>query len=598
MPFNKYYQDEFVFLREMGAEFARAYPRLAPFLAGEGNDPDVERLLEGFAFLTGRIRQKLDDELPELTHSLMALLWPHFLRPVPAMSMLQFQPIPHLVSEKKKIPRGIEIESVPVYDEVESVRKEGTPCRFRTCYDVEVHPLALEQAEVHSTGAASTLRLEFVLNPGVSVDSLQLDSLRLYLHSEPFFVAQSLYLWLHRYLARITVQPVGERRAGQRLTLPPTAIRPVGFTDQEGLLPYPPNAFIGYRLLQEYFTLPHKFLFVEIMGLAPIARLAIRDRFEFICEFSHPLAEQVRLTRDNVRLYCTPIVNLFPQDADPIRLEHNKAEYRVRPSGPLTHFEIYALDRVVGWVQGSGERRVYQPFLSFDHSVTEDDRQTIYYCTRLVPAVTGRGADTYIAFVSPRDEQAFPPTETVSIEITCTNRDVPEKLRVGDISMPTGNSPEFARCRNISPVTPSVLPPLDRGLHWQLISNLSLNYMSLVDVKALRLILSTYNFQAYDDRDRQATRAHALRLEGLSSIRYTPLDRLLKGSPIRGLRINMDMQESKFAGEGDMYLLASVLNEFFALYTTINSFHQLVVRNVDRGEEYQWPARIGQQLLL
>jgi type VI secretion system protein ImpG len=595
VSFNKYYQDELVFLREMGREFVRAYPRLAPFLAGEGSDPDVERLLEGFAFLTGRMRQKLDDELPELTHSLIALLWPHFLRPIPAMSMLQFQPIPHIVSEKRKIPRGSEVDSVPV---------EGTPCRFRTCYDVEVYPLTLEQVEVHRTGAASTLRLEFVLNPGVSVDSLQLDSLRLYLHSEPFFVAQSLYLWFHRYLARITVQPVGERRAGQRFTLlrteTQTPIRPVGFADQEGLLPYPPNAFVGYRLLQEYFTLPQKFLFVDIMGLAPIAHLAIRDRFEIICEFSHSLEEQVRLTTDSIRLYCTPIVNLFPKDADPIRLEHNKkVEYPVRPSGRnLTHFEIYELDRVVGWAQGSGEQRVYQPFLSFDHSVTEDDRQTIYYRTRLVPAVLGRGADTYIAFVSPRDKQAFPPTEIVSIELKCTNRDLPEQLKVGDISRPTGSSPEFARFRNISSVIPSVLPPLDRGLHWQLISNMSLNYISLVHVEALRLILSTYNFQVYDDRDRQAARAHALRIEGLTNIRYTPLDRLLKGSPIRGLRIDMDMKGNNFASEGDMYLLASVLNEFFALYATINSFHQLVVRNTDRGEEYQWPARIGQQALL
>jgi len=225
-----------------------------------------------------------------------------------------------------------------------------------------------------------------------------------------------------------------------------------------------------------------------------------------------------------------------------------------------------------------------------------DDRQSIYYRTKIVPAVIGRGADTYMAFVSPGDERALPPTETISLELTCTNRHLPEQLKIGDISVPTGNSPEFARFRNISPITPSVLPPLDRGLHWQLISNMSLNYISLVNLDALRLILSTYNFQAYYDR--QATRAHELRMEGLENIRCTPIDRLLKGSPVRGLRIDMDMRQSKFAGEGDMYLLASVLNEFFALYATINSFHLLVVRNVERGEEYQWQPRIGQRPLL
>lgn len=587
MSFNEYYQDELVFLREMGSEFARAYPRLAPFLAGDGNDPDVERLLEGFAFLTGRMRQKLDDELPELTHSLISLLWPHFLRPVPSMSILQFQPIPYVITEKRRIDRGVEIDSVPV---------EGTPCRFRTCFDVDVYPLDLDHVEIQRTGASSTLTLGFELNSGITVEDLQLDTLRLYLHGETI-VSQSLYLWFHQYLDEITVRPAETSRHGQGFTLPSGAVRPVGFDETEGLLPYPPNAFAGYRLLQEYFTLPQKFLFVDITGLEPLRQLEISDRFELVCKFSQPLEEHVRLTANNILLHCTPIVNLFARDADPIRLEHDKVQYHIRPAAQEpAHFEIYSVDQVVGWMQGSGERRTYQPFLSFDHGVTEDDQRTVYYRTRLVPAVIGRGADTYVAFVSPGDERAMPPTETISVELTCTNRHLPEKLRIGDIATPTGSSPEFVRFRNITNVTTSMLPPLDKGLHWQLISNMSLNYISLVSIDALRLILTTYNFQAYYDR--QAARAHELRMEGLDTIGFKPIDWLFKGAPIRGLRIDVDMIESKFAGEGDMYLLASVINEFFSLYATINSFHQLVVRNVERGETYQWPARIGQQPLL
>lgn len=588
MSFNQYYQDELAFLREMGKEFSRAYPQLAPFLSANGSDPDVERMLEGFAFLTGRIRQKLDDELPELTHALISLLWPHFLRPVPAMSILQFQPIPHAVSERKKIPEGTEVDSVPV---------EGTPCRFRTCYDVDLHPLMLENVEVQRTGSSSILTLSFLLHAGVSIDNTNLDSLRLYLHGEPS-VCQSLYLWMWKYLTKITVQATREEKVGQRFSLPPTAVHRVGFGEVEGLLPYPPNAFIGYRLLQEYFTLPEKFLFVEIRELGPIAQLAIKERFEIVCEFSRPLPLQVRLTKNNILLYCTPIINLFAKDADPIRLEHDKTEYRVRPSvkNPA-HCEIYSVDRVVGSVQGSGTKRVYQPFLSFDHSgVGGNAQQSIYYRARLVPAVVGQGGDTYISFVSSDDRHALPPTETLSIDLTCTNRNLPEKLMVGDISIPTGSSPEFVRFLNISRVTPSVLPPLDQGLHWQLISNMSLNYISLVNVEALRIILSTYNFQAYYDQ--QAARAHELRLEGIDNITRIPIDLVFKGAPIRGLKIQLGMTESRFASEGDLYLLASVLNEFFSLYASINSFHQLVVRNAERGEVYQWPVRIGQQPIL
>jgi type VI secretion system protein ImpG len=586
VTFNRYYQDELAFLREMGAEFARAYPKLAPFLSGEGNDPDVERLLEGFAFLTGRVRQKLDDELPELTHSVISLLWPHFLRPVPSMSVLQFQPIPRAISERKRIPRGTEVDSVPV---------EGTPCRFRTCYDVDLYPLTLDTVDVQRVGASSSLKLGFALHPGVALESMQLDTLRLHLHGDPQ-LCQALYLWLGKHLSDITVQAADAGKSGRRMSLPPTAIRPVGFAEEEGLLPYPPNAFLGYRLLQEYFALPQKFLFIDIAGLAPLARLGIKERFEISLAFARPLGDQVRLSKNQVLLYCTPIVNLFPKDADPIRLEHDKTEYRLRPAvrNPA-HVEIYSVDQVVGLVQGSGEKRVYQPFLSFDPS-DEEAQHTLHYRTKLVPAVIGRGADTYISFVAPRHKGVLPAAETVSVQLTCTNRNLPEKLMAGDIAVPTGNSPEFARFLNISHPTPSVLPPLDQGLHWQLISNMALNYISLVNVKALRVILSTYNFQAYYDR--QLARAHELRLEGLEQINARPTDLLFKGTPIRGLRLHMDMRESKFAGEGDLYLLASVLNEFFALYTTINSFHQLQVRNVERGEVYQWPARIGQQPIL
>ncbi len=587
MSFNQYYQDELAFLRELGIEFARAYPKLAPFLGSKGNDPDVERLFEGFAFLSGRIRQKLDDELPELTHSLMSLLWPHFLRPIPSMSMLQFHPIPQAISERKRIPRGTEVDSIPV---------EGTPCRFRTCYDVDLYPLTLETVELQRTSATSVLKLGFALTPGVSIDNMKLDSLRLHLHGDPF-ICQSLYLWFWKYLTGIIVEPAGEKKSRQRLSLPSTVLGRVGFDEQHGLLPYPPNAFMGYRLLQEYFALPQKFLYVDITGLAPLTQLEVKDRFEISCLFSRPFEPQVRLTKNNLLLYCTPIINLFPKDADPIRLEHDKVEYRIRPSVRNPgHYEIYSVDQVVGWVQGSGEKRVYQPFLSFDPTAEYEDQQTLFYRTRLVPAVVGRGADTYISFVAPGEKHALPPTEIISIELTCTNRHLPEKLMGEDICVATANSPEFARFVNISPPTPSVFPPLDKGLHWQLISNMALNYISLVNVDALRVILSTYNFQAYYDR--QAARAHALRLEGIEQIQSKPIDRLFKGTPIRGLSIQMDMRESKFAGEGDLYLLASVLNEFFALYATINSFHQLVVRNIERGDVYQWPARIGQQPLL
>jgi type VI secretion system protein ImpG len=272
VAFNKYYQEELLYLREMGEEFARAYPKLAPFLVRKGNDPDVERVLEGFAFIAGRIRQKLDDELPELTHTLISLLWPHFLRPIPSMSILQFSPVANAVSEKKVIPKGVEVDSVPV---------DGTPCRFQTSSPVDLYPIALADLEVQSTGTTSTLRLTFQLNAGSAIDSMGLDKLRLYLHGE-LNISTSLYLWFFRHLSKITVQPAGAKKTEKKFTLPPNKVQAVGFSELEDLIPYPGNSFSGYRLLQEYFCLPQKFLFLDVHGLQPVAQLPVREQFEIV----------------------------------------------------------------------------------------------------------------------------------------------------------------------------------------------------------------------------------------------------------------------------------------------------------------------------
>ncbi len=593
MSFNKYFQDELTYLRELGREFSNANPKLAPHLGEGSNDPDVERLLEGFAFLSGRIRQRLDDELPELTHSLMSLLWPHYLRPVPSMSILQFQPIHSALTGPAVIEKGVEVNSVPI---------DGTACRFRTCYDVAIAPLDINAAKLEKTAAGAVLTLGFAVQPGTSLDSLGLDTLRLYLHGEPA-VSRSLYLWMTRHVDRVTVR-AGSGPQAQTFDLPPHRIGPAGFAANEGLLPYPSNAFEAYRLLQEYFTLPEKFLFLDIDGLGPLRDFKMAERFEISFNFTRAPEDHVRPKAENFRLFCTPIVNLFAGDADPVRIDQTKAEYRVRPSGKEpSHIELYSIDKVEGWVQGTGNRRAYEPFESFRHDIHDSSgeggstgERGTFYRSRLTPAAVGRGLETYISFVDASDTQNLPPTETITLQLTCTNRQLPEKLRAGDIATPTGTSPEFAKFRNLIPARPAGLPPLGSGLHWQLISNMSLNYVSLLRIDTLRTILSAYDFRAMQDR--KAERESKLRLEGLVSIKSEPVDLLRRGLPVRGLRTRIEMRESNFADEGDMYLFATVLNEFLALFASINSFHELIVEGIEHGETYKWPAKSGQQLVL
>jgi type VI secretion system VasI/ImpG family protein len=286
---------------------------------------------------------------------------------------------------------------------------------------------------------------------------------------------------------------------------PPSACSPVGLDAESGLLPYPANAFSGYRLLQEYFALPEKFHFFDLVGLEFLAEVPWVDRLQISFRFSRPIEDYLRVRAEHVRLHCTPIVNLFPQDGDPVRLAHRQNEYRVRPhSQEPRFFEVFSVDRVSGAIQGTGRNHQFTEFESFQHEHDWDDEMAGYYRLRLASTVVGRGVETYISFVTEGGNVGMPPMETVSLELTCTNRNLPELLRVGEIDRHSDDSPEFTKFRNIAKVSPSLAPPLDARLHWRLVSNMALNYMSLLNVDALREILATYDFRTYVGRAGQA----------------------------------------------------------------------------------------------
>jgi len=582
--FNKYYQDELQFLRELGEEFSRAHPNAAHYLSGPGRDPDVERLLEGFAFLSAKIRQKLEDEFPEISHGLINLLWPHYLRPMPSMAILEFSPTLAALRQSQLVPRGCQVQSVPV---------EGTACRFRTCYDVVLNPLTLEEVSLETrTTGASRLKLGFKLHHQAKPATLNLGRLRLFLHGEAA-VAFALYLHLCRHVESARAYAGSATPAGDERFAPLT-LEPVGFDEDQGLLPYPPASFPGYRHLQEYFALPQKFMFVDVLGLEGLAALAVEERFQVEVRFDRQLSPTLRPTREEIRLNCTPVVNLFEQDGDPIRLDRTQTEYRVRPAGrePF-HSEIFTVNHATAYAAGSAEGRELPYFYSFGRGMLEKSAQ--FYFTRLRPSVVDERLDTYLSFVDPRGALVELEAETIAIQLTCTNRRLAEALRPGDVREPTDTTPSFVQFKNLTVPTASVTPPLGGDLHWRLMSHLSLNYVSLVNVEALRGLLELYNFQAM--RDPRAARANALRLEGIHAVRAEPSEAMVRGCLVRGSSVTLEVLEDHFADDGDLFLFASILNEFISLFATMNSFTQLTARGLQKGEVTTWPHRIGRDLL-
>ena len=583
--FNKYYQDELSFLREMGREFSLAHPDAAPYLSEAGADPDVERLLEGFAFLSGRIRQRLDDQFPEITHSLMQLLWPHYLRPIPAVTVIQFDALPQAQKEPHDIPRGTEVESVPV---------DGTACRFRTVYDVRLEPVVLEGVEFR-TEMPPQLKLKFRVPEGVLLKKSPIQKLRLFLQGEPV-VTRALYLCLQARLKKVVVKATDGTATGKSFELPASAVLPVGFKSEEGLFSMPLTSFEGYRLLLEYFAFPSKFLFLDVTGLEALGGLGEFKTFEITFEMDRLPGSMPPLGASGIVLNCTPAVNLFKRDADPIRVDQERTEYKLWPSGGgAGHYEVYSVDAVIGLVKGTANRREYRPFLGFSHSKPKGTEDAAFYQTRMENSVSAEGTETYISFASGGPETLLD-IETLTIDLTCTNRQLPGKLKAGDVRIATPSSPSFARFKNITKVSPSVAPPLGSDTFWRLLSHLSINFNSLSRVESLRTVIGLYNFRAMTDR--QAEQANRLLLEGITKVETKPALHLFRGEPVRGVGVTVDLNEDGFAGEGDVYLFGTLLHEFFSLYASLNSFSQLTVKGTKFGEVYAWPPKAGGRITL
>lgn len=590
MTFNKFYQDELTYLRELGREFSDAHPENAPMLTGPEADPDVERLLEGFAFLSARIREKLEDELPEVTHGLASLLYPHYMFPIPSLSILELQPVLAALRQSRSIPRGAEVASVPV---------EGTPCRFRTTQDVRLQPLSLDLARLEPPAAPTRLRLRFKIWNQLRPEDLDLERLQLHLHGEPSLTFP-LYLALRTHLTRARVVAGGDEAEHR-----PLEVQGIGLTAEtngddhdpasSALLLYPERSHPGFRLLQEYFAFPRRFLFVDLVGLHRLAELDPgASSFEVILEFDRPLPDRLPV-QDLIKLHCTPIVNVFEHEADPFKVDGGRTEYRLRPAGKdPAHFEVYDVDEVTTTRPGSHERTQVPDFHTFDRAARRDHTFQGYVLRRH-PSVIDARSDAYMAFVDARGVDRHPGASTVSVKILSTNRRLPEALKVGDIRVATDGSPEFVTFRNLTVPTASVPAPLGADLHWRLLSHLALAQSSLGRRDTLSALLDLY---ARNPHDTASARANRRRIEGIVDVSAEPVSELVRGAMARGTRIRLELREDHYSGEGDLFLFASVLSEFFAQYATLNSFTRLVVREPLKGEEHTWPRMVGRRPLI
>lgn len=603
-----HYNRELLNIRRAAAIFAAENPRIAGRLRLSEDaveDPHVGRLIEAFAYLTARVRQKLDDDFPELTSALFDILYPHFDRPIPSVSILQMEPKAEM-REPHLVPAGTLVDSEPV---------EGERCRFRTAYDVVMHPLTVQAAGLSGRpiiapetsrvqNAAGCLRLTLTMTtPDDTFAKNAPKRLRFFLRGQPQLVYPLYELLLNDVTAVAFAEGTNDSRP---VVLDATAFSPGGFGEDEGLLPYEERSHLGFRILTEYFAFPEKFLFVDLT-FPERTQLGDKGRtLDVFVYLKRPSPNLERsLTAAAFALGCTPIVNLFPQIAEPIAVDQTTSEYRVVPDSRRPRaLEIYSITKVTA-SNADGGRREILPFYCVRHgfdggSAQEQTTPAWWLASRRAAETDNPGSEMYLAIVDPDFTTAAPPGEVLSIETLCLNRNRPERLPFGG-GHPVLNTVEPAplvkAMRLLTAPTPTLRSSWGQGARWRVISHLSLNHLSLVSdggSDALKEMLLLYDFRNSAD-----TRALIDGILSLSSKHGTA--RVSNEGHIafcRGIDVSITFEEGNFSGNS-VYLMASVLERFLGLYAGVNSFSRLtaLVKN-HSGVLRTWPARAGDRILL
>tara|TARA_R110002072_G_scaffold10569_1_gene49090 strand:- start:6029 stop:7846 length:1818 start_codon:yes stop_codon:yes gene_type:complete len=599
-----YYNRELAFLRNMGAEFAKAHPKVAGRIrlsAEHIEDPHTARFIESAAFLNARTQHKLDDDFPELTDGLLSVLYPHYLAPIPSMSIAQLKADSE-ASGVLQVGRGSELETD---------RSHGDPCRFRTCFETEVWPLEIESISLegtpfaapkspHAKSCAAVLKIAIrVASPSVSLPALKIRKLRFFLSGQAQFVYPLYETLLNDVVEVAVAEDANDRRPA---IFGPEVLQPCGLDETEGMLPYPNRSGTEYRLLTELFAFPTKFQFVEIDLGEDATFQASEGRVEIFCYLSRMRQDlQSHLDESSLVLGCTPIINLFEKRAEPIRISPHEFEYRVVPdSRRIKSHEVYRIDRVSG-AGPDGKLREYRPFLGIDHGPHGEATDCFWHAIRKGTEATMQpGFETFVQLVNLGGQATHEDEWVLTAETTCFNKDLPSKLPFGGGQPGLRAGQDMTGVKEIvclSAPTSTIRPPSGQAAHWRLLSHLSLNYLSLAGEEgaaAFKEILRLYEFAS--------SREMLVLIDAILELECKPKNLRVNfdGQPAycRGLEISILFDEERFAGSG-LFLFCTVLERFLGLYCSINSFVQFTARSNTRDEPLKrWPARAGRMPLI
>lgn len=566
--FDRTYQEELAFLREMGREVAERRPGLCDTLASPGTDPDVERLLEGFAFLAARTRERADDAVPEAIESIAEVVAPFALRPIPASTIIELTPRASLATERVPIARGASFGARPI---------DGTRPELRSTTDAEVSPIAISRAVLDDTRASSPAIVLSLRVPRSALDSLHTARpLRMFLHG-PLPLTSTLACWIDQSLESVTYRTkAGEHSLGRGARL----IDP----DLEPHLPWPDAAPDGARVLVETFYFPERHLFVDLAGLETVPLALRSESAELVLRFRLPPALPERLPEDTFRLHCVPAINLFPCDAEPIAWDDDRGDVPLRAAGLApSAVEVFDVDGVVGLREGIRERASYRSFSSFTHLGTRDG----FFALRRARSPLDGGVDTFLRVGGAKRRGR----ETLSIAMQCTNRRLVAKLRAGDVSVPLARSPGIATFTNLTGVGPSASAPVGQEVLHRLVGLARAGSRSRLSRASLASYLGLFTVK--DETDVVRARVNAAHVDAIAGVEALRQQRARRGVIDRSVGIDITLEEARFASIGEAFLFGRALDRALARDLPVNLGQSLALTLAPSGRKIAFSHRNG-----
>ena len=589
---KNYFDAEMRLLNEEALEFARSYPEQASMLnlaEVRDRDPYIERLLEGMAYLTAHIRSRIDDDVPEISQTLLRQMWPQFILPFPSATIIEFSSKINQLASPEQCSRGTRVISELVGDEADkkrNVQEEKIQCEYRTVKPVSLNSIQITQAEINESITGETvIRLDFDIGANAEIESLDLNTLPIYLHGYPTL---TLDLWynLTEKLISFTIRlpsAQGEeviRLGGQN------CVTAANMDLDSSVLPKTGRSFVGTHLLHEYFCFREKFLFIDIHGLGQVAWPEGCKRFALEFHIDTQLPADYRIDEQTFRLHCTPAVNLFKAVSEPVLIDHRTSEYRVLAD--VNHpnsFRTYSVNKVESVGAKSGQRHTYHSIHELKHR-TETPRH--YHISNR----NGKqGLDeTYIAVGGISRFES----ETLSCEIHAYNGHFPRRYLVeGSIRNNAKNNNQLkdtVELSNISRPTPTYMPPDHAEYQWGVVAHLALNYSSIGDINTLKRVLSLYEWTGRKENQRK--------IDGIKDVKLSLYQEMYRGALMRGVEIQLTLHEGNYASIADIALFGQILHRFFTLYANINTVVRTCVTCHPSGKELSWQPALGETSLM